>query len=163
MTYSTPSKTPYPDGAFELVLCCEIIEHLLYDPMHMLLEIRRVLSPNGALVLTTPNCASLTSVACALHGRDNPQIYACYSRDRGGRPHVRQYTAHEIRKLLESAGYEVRALFTGRNAGADDASWVQGMLQDKGLETGLRGEQTYCLARPAAGRAVERYPQWLYD
>ena len=27
---------PYTDGAFDLVLCCEIIEHLVRDPMHML-------------------------------------------------------------------------------------------------------------------------------
>jgi len=67
---------PYPDGHFAVVLCCEMIEHLLYDPMHMLLEIRRILEPGGKLILTTPNCASLTSLACALHGRHNPQIFA---------------------------------------------------------------------------------------
>jgi SAM-dependent methyltransferase len=155
-------RFPYPDGSFELVLCCEILEHLLYDPMHMLLEIRRVLHPDGALLLTTPNCASFTSLACALHGRDNPQIYACYSRDGEGRPHIREYTAHEVRKVLECAGYEVQALFTGRNPGADEASWVRGLLQDYGLETSLRGEQTYGLARPAPGAPVERYPPWLY-
>lgn len=155
-------RFPYPDGAFELVLCCEILEHLLCDPMHMLLEIRRVLSRDGTLVLTTPNCASLTSVAGALHGRDNSQIYACYSRDRGGRPHVREYTAHEVRKLLESAGFAVQALFTERNATADDASWVRGLLQDYGLEPSLRGEQTYCLAKPGSADPPERYPPWLY-
>lgn len=155
-------RFPYPDGAFELVLCCEILEHLLYDPMHMLLEIRRVLSPDGALVLTTPNCASFTSVACALHGRDNPQIYACYARDRGGRPHVREYTAHEVRKLMEGAGFAVRALFTAKNAASDDANWVRGLLQDYRLETSLRGEQTYCLAQRAAVEPIDRYPSWLY-
>src|SRR5581483_4833225 len=43
---------PYPDGAFDLVLCCEILEHLPADPIHMLAEIHRVLrTGSGALVL----------------------------------------------------------------------------------------------------------------
>src|SRR6266545_1409439 len=39
------------DGRFQTVLACEIIEHLVLDPMHMLLEIRRVLRSGGTLVL----------------------------------------------------------------------------------------------------------------
>jgi hypothetical protein len=38
----------------------------LHDPMHMLLEIQRVLIDGGALVLTTPNIASFASVASLL-------------------------------------------------------------------------------------------------
>src|SRR5438874_8257068 len=36
-------RYPYPDGHFETVLACEIFEHMLHDPMHLLLESRRVL------------------------------------------------------------------------------------------------------------------------
>ncbi len=49
---------PYADNSFDVVLFCEIIEHLLSDPVHALLEIRRVLKPGGVMVLTTPNVAS---------------------------------------------------------------------------------------------------------
>ncbi len=45
---------PYADSSFEVVLCCELIEHLLHDPMHMLLESWRVLTDGGLFVLTTP-------------------------------------------------------------------------------------------------------------
>ena len=48
---------PYPDGHFSTVLCCELIEHLFADPMHMMGEINRILKPGGHLVLTTPNIA----------------------------------------------------------------------------------------------------------
>src|SRR5207245_3282094 len=57
---------PYEDGTFETVLACEIIEHLLLDPMHMLVEVHRVLEDGGAMVLTTPNVASYTAVVRAL-------------------------------------------------------------------------------------------------
>ena len=38
---------PYADEIFDVVLFCEILEHLLQDPVHALAEIRRVLSLEG--------------------------------------------------------------------------------------------------------------------
>jgi SAM-dependent methyltransferase len=54
---------PYPDQSFSTVLCCELLEHLAADPMHMMHEVNRILKPGGSLVLTTPNLASLRSLA----------------------------------------------------------------------------------------------------
>src|SRR4051812_42837782 len=53
---------PYADESFHMVLFCEIIEHLLMDPLHALREINRVLEPGGLLVLTTPNAARIGNV-----------------------------------------------------------------------------------------------------
>ena len=75
---------PYPDEHFHLVIAGEIIEHLTYDPMHMLLEARRVLSEGGYLLITTPNVASVTSVAKTLDGHHNPQIFCLYKRPAPG-------------------------------------------------------------------------------
>lgn len=156
-------RFPYPDGHFSLVLCCEMIEHLMRDPMHMLLEIRRVLEPCGKLLLTTPNGASLTSLACLLHGRRNPQVYSCYSRDATDeRPHVREYTAYEVGELMTAAGFEIEQLFTERVGGADEANWVRDLLIGNHLDDSQRGEQTYCLATMRPPLPVERYPSWLY-
>jgi 2-polyprenyl-3-methyl-5-hydroxy-6-metoxy-1,4-benzoquinol methylase len=94
-------RYPCEDGRFDTVLACEIIEHLQRDPMHLLLESRRVLVEGGALLLTTPNCASLASVARALKG-ENPQVFAQYSNPLRGEQrgaHVREYTPWEIEKL----------------------------------------------------------------
>src|SRR5262249_29912733 len=38
---------PYPDSSFNTVLCCELIEHLETDPMHMMGEINRILRRGG--------------------------------------------------------------------------------------------------------------------
>jgi predicted SAM-dependent methyltransferase len=156
---------PYGDASFDVVLCCELIEHLLVDPMHMLFECHRVLADGGLLVLTTPNAASFTSVACTLHGWRNPQVYSLYpATGRGGPPHVREYTAREVADAMKAAGFELEALFTERIAGVDEGSWVKALLEREGLDTSLRGEQTYCLARkrPGLPAAQERYPSWLY-
>jgi SAM-dependent methyltransferase len=67
---------PYDDGSFDVVLFCEIIEHLLMDPLHALAEINRVLRPDGRLVVTTPNVARLGNVLAMSSGGN---LYDPYS------------------------------------------------------------------------------------
>ena len=49
-------KIPFPDDTFEVVVCGEVIEHVI-DTDTLLVEIHRVLAPHGRLILTTPNLA----------------------------------------------------------------------------------------------------------
>lgn len=44
--------TPYPDGAFDLIVCKMTFEHL-YDPFTAATEITRLLAPGGVLLLST--------------------------------------------------------------------------------------------------------------
>ncbi len=48
---------PFADGAFDFVFAGEIIEHLI-DTDGFCREMRRLLSPGGTLVVTTPNIAA---------------------------------------------------------------------------------------------------------
>jgi len=51
---------PYGNAAFDLVILCEVAEHLpTYIPV--IAEIGRVLAPSGHLILSTPNVARLHS------------------------------------------------------------------------------------------------------
>jgi SAM-dependent methyltransferase len=43
---------PFPDGAFDVILCSEVLEHL-HTPAQALSEMRRVLKRGGTLILTT--------------------------------------------------------------------------------------------------------------
>lgn len=161
-------RYPYPDGHFEAVLACEIFEHLLHDPMHMLLEMRRVLEDGGTLLLTTPNVVSYTAVARVLEQSGHPQLYSKYADPRGEFadteiPHVREYTPPELREALESAGYEVENLFTEVIPGYGTDTWVKGFLERNGFSTAFRGEQMYALARKRADRPIVRYPRFLYE
>jgi len=51
-------QLPYEDGSFDVVVCGEVIEHVI-DTDNLLREARRVLRPRGRLILTTPNIAYL--------------------------------------------------------------------------------------------------------
>ena len=100
---------PYDDDSFDVVLFCEIIEHLQSDPVHALLEIRRVLKPGGTLVLTTPNVARLDNVRKVIAGQN---IYDPYSGYGPYGRHNREYTPQDLVSLLSANGFNVRTLFT---------------------------------------------------
>ena len=156
---------PYPDGWFATVLCCELLEHLARDPMHMMVEINRVLRPGGHLLLTTPNIASLRSIAAILQGY-HPGLFTHYVHpDKAAMEprHYREYTPTEIRRLLEDAGFTVIKLETGpyREQPRPEWLWVVHLLERYRLPKDLRGEAIYALARKSGPIRV-RYPEWLY-
>ena len=47
-------KLPFEDSSYDVIWSSEVIEHLI-DPIFSIEEIRRVLKPNGKLIMTTPN------------------------------------------------------------------------------------------------------------
>jgi SAM-dependent methyltransferase len=159
---------PYPENHFETVLACEIFEHMLHDPMHMLLEMRRVMEDGGTLILTTPNVASFLAVARVLEQSGNPQLYSKFPYPLGEfadseTPHVREYTPAELREAVESAGFEIENLFTEVIPGYGTDLWVKDFLKRNKYSSAMRGEQLYCIARKRSGRKVVRYPHFLYD
>jgi SAM-dependent methyltransferase len=161
-------RYPYEDGRFDCVLACEIFEHFLHDPMHMLFECRRVLGNGGALVLTTPNVASYTAVARVLESSGNPQLFSKYANPKGEFadteiPHVREYTPQELTEALNCAGFEVETLFTEIAPGYHAHVWVEDFLKEHNYSSDLRGEQIYCVARKTGARELIRYPRFLYE
>jgi SAM-dependent methyltransferase len=161
-------RYPYPDRRFETVLACEIFEHMLRDPMHMLIEMHRVLEEGGTLVLTTPNVVSFTAVARTLEQSGNPQLYSKFPNPLGEFagaeiPHVREYTPLELREAVESAGFEIEHLFTEVIPGYGTEERMRDFLERNQYSSAFRGEQLYCVARKRGGRNVVRYPKFLYD
>lgn len=157
---------PYPDGYFATVLCCELIEHLFEDPMHMMSEINRILRPGGHLVLTTPNIASLRAISAILQGY-HPGFFPQYIRpNRKGEVdprHNREFAPREIRELLEDSGFEVTLLETGifREQPRPELAWVRSLLEAYRLPLELRDDGIYAVGRKI-GPIRERWPEWLY-
>jgi SAM-dependent methyltransferase len=159
-------RFPYKDGYFDLVVASEIIEHMVFDPMHLLVESRRVLRDGGHLLLSTPNAASFASIAKALDGRANPQIFPQYKRPNPREQeigHVHEYTAYELGLTIEAAGYEIEKLFTTPIEEYASHQSLAPLLEANGYSTENRGEQTWCLAVKRAALPVNRYPDFLYS
>ncbi len=161
-------RFPYDDGYFSTVLCCELVEHLTEDPMHMMSEINRILRPDGHLVLTTPNIGSLRAIAAILEGY-HPGFFPAYVRPRveGEEPearHNREYTPREIVLLFYYAGFEMALLETGpfRDEPKPEHEWVQHLIARYELPADLRGDGIYAVGRKR-GPVRERYPDWLYQ
>jgi glycosyltransferase involved in cell wall biosynthesis/SAM-dependent methyltransferase len=161
-------RYPYPDEHFSTVLCCELIEHLYQDPMHLMCEVNRILKPGGRLVLTTPNIAALRGVAAILQGY-HPGFFHAYIKpaaagEEADARHNREYTPREIHQLLENAGFSVTLLETGpfREEPKPEYGWVTRLLERYQLPTHLRGDGIYAVGNKT-GVVRERYPGWLYS
>ena len=158
---------PYPDESFATVLCCELLEHLYDDPMHMMAEVNRILRPGGHLVLSTPNICSLRAVAAALLGY-HPGLFHQYIRpnEQGecAPRHSREYAPRDIQVLFEAAGLEVVNLHTDayKDNGTSEHDWVKHLLGRYELPSELRGEAIYAVGKKV-GSVVERYPAGLYS
>ncbi len=152
-------KFPYPDKHFRVVLCCELIEHLQRDPLHMLWECNRVLQDDGFLLLTTPNIASARSIEGLLI-TCSPYLLSQYNRETPVDQHNHEYAPYEVGVALAAAGFTVVALE------AEDV-WLRSnpaiieLLAQLEINTDLRGDNLFALARKT-GPPVERFPKELY-
>ena len=147
-------RFPYADGSFDLVLFCEILEHLPADPIHALCEIGRVLRPGGTMVLTTPNASRLDNLLRISRG-DNvyEQLsgYGTYGR------HNREYTVDELQLLLTDLGFDVEQVLAADIGHAPDHA-----LLPAGASPHHRGENLFAVAL-GTGTPRWRYPPWLYS
>lgn len=84
---------PFRSDSFHALFAGELIEHLL-DPRKGVAEFRRVLQPQGVLVLTTPNRRRLANV---VDGSDRP-----YSPD-----HLSELSYDEVHAMLAEEGFDV--------------------------------------------------------
>ena len=97
---------PFPDESFDLVLCTQVVEHLL-DPLRGLREIVRVLAPGGRAVITTDHSGNL--VTRILNAPRTAAVRVLGLRGRRKRvsfPH-RDFARDEFVALVETAGLKV--------------------------------------------------------
>ena len=90
-------EIPFADASFDTVLFSEVIEHLDH-PELALSEIRRVLRPEGRIIIIFPN-DFMFKVSRILTGMIKEAFY-----DPG---HVKQWTPGSIRRSLSALGFSV--------------------------------------------------------
>jgi SAM-dependent methyltransferase len=98
---------PWPAASFDLLLCIEGIEHL-ENRFHFLREAYRLLTPQGRLLLTTPNTVSLRSrvrfLGSGFFHRDSRPLPEAA---RHPLHHIGLLTYTELRYSLHTSGFRI--------------------------------------------------------
>jgi SAM-dependent methyltransferase len=107
MLHGNLAELPLPDGAVDVVVNFQVIEHL-WDQPQFVAECFRVLRPGGVLLMSTPNRITFSP------GRDTPVNPF----------HTRELNAAELTELLTDAGFTMESMlgvFHGRRLSELDA------------------------------------------
>lgn len=92
-------ELPFPDGAFDCVICSEVIEHVAFD-VKLFSEMNRVLREGGTLIIGTPDYGSLKWVMIEnIYKRVIPGGYAD--------EHITHYTLDTLQEHLVTHGFRV--------------------------------------------------------
>jgi ubiquinone/menaquinone biosynthesis C-methylase UbiE len=96
---------PFEDNSFDLLLSCECLEHVP-DPQIALNEFKRVLKPQGKLILTTENYSNamvLYWISCWL--RKKP-----FNSGAGVQPIEHFFLFWRVKRMFKSAGFQVQRM-----------------------------------------------------
>jgi SAM-dependent methyltransferase len=106
---------PFSDETFDVVIMCEVLEHLNFNPLPLLKEINRIGKPNSVFYLSLPNGANIYNrgdVAMG-HGIGRSGIVEGFFEQLNPRSsaiangHWREYTGPEVRQMLEPLGFRI--------------------------------------------------------
>lgn len=106
-------KLPFESNSLDAVVICEVIEHLNFNPLPVLMEINRVLKDSGFIYIGMPNQASLDSRLKLLLGKSTHNSIRDFfaQLDRHDNMivglHWREYTLAETLEVLEKMGFQV--------------------------------------------------------
>lgn len=103
-------RIEFKSNTFDYIFAGEIIEHL-QDTDFFMREIKRVLKPEGILILTTPNFLSLGRRIYYLFGK---AIYmeASYHLPKNAAGHLRYYTFETLQELVLFHTFKVLTAFS---------------------------------------------------
>ena len=109
---------PFPDSAFDVVVCLEVIEHVA-NPSRLIASLAATLKPGGLLVLSTPNILSLksrlrflTEGSWAYFRESLLERAALDEPDAKEHLHIAPLRIQEIEFFLSQAGLQVETLET---------------------------------------------------
>jgi ubiquinone/menaquinone biosynthesis C-methylase UbiE len=104
---------PFPDGAFDFVLCIDVLPHVL-QPRQMLAEARRVLRPGGTLIIDATNSVPVWTLAFPRYLGRRPSRWVQIWRAGGVLPEwrtrVRHHRKRQFLSFLDAAGFEVTSV-----------------------------------------------------
>lgn len=97
----TLQKMPFDDASFDVCVMKHVIEHTA-DPASALAEVKRILSPDGLVLIAVPDSSYWKGAVLR-------KSYRYYRPDDLGAQHYVYYSRASLRSLLERHGFEVLA------------------------------------------------------
>lgn len=93
-------RIPFPDASFDLVLCCNVLDHV-QDPAAVLSEAHRILRPKGYfyLVVDVFSVAGLAKWKFITQRKSKEEILV--------RAHPHRFRQHNLRALIRRAGLRI--------------------------------------------------------
>jgi len=113
---------PYRDSSFDVVCASQVFELTINTDL-FIREIHRILRPDGYLLVSTPNLASLHNIVLLATGRLPPMVKVSYETSTGSVPRLfagespppstvraRMFTPSVLRGLLGFHGFEIQVI-----------------------------------------------------
>jgi SAM-dependent methyltransferase len=91
---------PFADESYDLVICKDVLEHLL-DPSHLVSEISRIIKPGGYCLLHVPNHFPLIGRIRILFNNNIDTFDYFPDSNRWDFPHIRFFDKASLLKLAE--------------------------------------------------------------
>lgn len=99
---------PFEEGAFDVILFLEIIEHLKdKHPADILQFLAKYLKPGGKIVISTPNVRAISKVIALLIGQNIYHSYDDLYRKGNDFAHIHEYTKGEIEAVVKESGLQL--------------------------------------------------------
>ncbi len=95
---------PYSDESFDLIICKDVLEHLV-NPMHLVKEMHRLLKKDGKLLIHVPNHFSIWGRLRFLLNNQIDTFSYFKESDRYNFPHIRFYTYDSLLNMTKKAGF----------------------------------------------------------
>lgn len=96
-----------PMGQFDYVVCTEVLEHLIVNPVEFLRSLLSLLAPGGRLYLTTPNFFRRENLEKISRSVNPLMVYPPRGGNQDAHHHFREYAMAELLAFAGEAGGKV--------------------------------------------------------